>query len=120
MPREELLQLVDRGPVADPGGNVPDSTSASGAARDEVASGPEDFAAFYRRELGGLVVLARALAGVRGRSHAGSPRSVRPAQIQTVGSLLWIHRFDARSVSSTASSGSPRCHWSRSRATSAG
>ena len=63
MPRGEHLQLDDRGPVADPGGNVPDSTSDSGAARDEVAPGPEDFAAFYRRELGGLVVLARALAG---------------------------------------------------------
>ena len=33
--------------MADPGDNVPDSTSASGAARDEVAPGPEDFAAFY-------------------------------------------------------------------------
>lgn len=53
----ELLQLVDRAPLAEVGS----ASFAPGA--DGGAPGPEDFDAFYRRELGGLVVLARALAG---------------------------------------------------------
>lgn len=63
MPRGQLIQLVDRGSEADPGRDVPGSTSASAARGDDSVAGPEDFAAFYRHELGGLVVLARALAG---------------------------------------------------------
>lgn len=55
--RGELLQLVDRRPAAEPG------SSAGPAAAGDGDRGPEDFESFYRRELGGLVVLARALAG---------------------------------------------------------
>lgn len=57
-PRAELLQLVDRAPEPDP----PSAASAAAAA-PTAASGPEEFSTFYRRELAGLVVLARALAG---------------------------------------------------------
>lgn len=56
-PRAELLQLVDRG--AEP----PSDEAGTAHLRSVRQPGPEDFSDFYRRELPGLVVLARALAG---------------------------------------------------------
>jgi len=55
--RVELLQLVDRG--AEPSSDDP----APAQGRPVRQPGPEDFSDFYRRELPGLVVLSRALAG---------------------------------------------------------
>ena len=57
-PRSELLQLVDQ-----PTEPSPDDRDTAGAHRPVHLQGPEDFSEFYRRELPGLVVLARALAG---------------------------------------------------------
>ncbi len=89
-------------------GSAPTSPSSRAATlRARPAAGP-------------LGANAAVWAAVTGSTHACSPWAVRPCQAHSTYCALFISREEATRVWATASSGSPRCHVTSPRATSAG